>query len=285
MLPAHHYVPLARAAEANGFDSVAVPDSVFFAENVSGDYPFTGDGERWWQADTPFLDPFVAIPAMAAVTERLRFLTNVVKLPLRSPLLAAKQVSSIAALSADRFRLGVGLSWMPEEFAWTGTEMRTRGARTDESIDIIRAVCSGGGPRWVEHHGKHYDFDRLMISPAPAESVRILVGGHSDVAMARAVRNDGWISANGTEAEIAELVGRLRTHLAEAGKADDTEFEINALAVDVMDVDGFRRLADLGVTDFQVVPWFYFGGDPTDLGVQIDSLSRFSEKVLGELDA
>lgn len=284
MLPAHHYVPLARAAEEHGYDSVAVPDSVFYAEEVSGEYPFSADGSRWWQPETPFLDPFVAIPAMAAVTERLRFLTNVVKLPLRSPLLVAKQVASIAALSGDRFRFGVGLSWMPEEFAWTGTDMRTRGARTDEAIDIVKAVCAGGGPRWVEHHGKHYDFDRLMISPAPEEPVRILVGGHSDVAMARAARNDGWISANCSEAEIAELVGRLRTHLAEAGRADDPAFEVNALAVDVVDADGFRRLADLGVTDCQVVPWFYFGGDPTDLGVQVDSLARFADEVVSNLE-
>ena len=83
-----------------------MPDSVFFPETVSGDYPFAEGGERWWAPDTPFLDPFVAIPAMAAVTERITFLTNVVKLPLRSPLLVAKQVASIAALSRDRFRLG-----------------------------------------------------------------------------------------------------------------------------------------------------------------------------------
>jgi probable F420-dependent oxidoreductase len=285
MLPAHHYVPMARAAEANGFDSVAVPDSVFFAETVTGDYPFTGDGVRWWQPDTPFLDPFVAIPAMAAVTERLRFLTNVVKLPLRSPLLVAKQVASIAALSEDRFRFGVGLSWMPEEFTWTGTEMRTRGARTDECIEIIRAVCGGGGPQWIEHHGKHYEFDRLMISPAPAEAVRILVGGHSDVAMARAARNDGWISANCTTPELTELLARLRGHLAEAGRADDPTFEVNALAVDAMDADAFHRLADLGVTDCQVVPWFYYGGDPTDLGEQVDSLARFADSVTSKLEA
>ena len=49
MLPAHHYAPMAVAAEANGFDSIAVPDSVFFAETVTGDYPFSGDGQRWWR--------------------------------------------------------------------------------------------------------------------------------------------------------------------------------------------------------------------------------------------
>ena len=85
MLPAHHYVPMAKAAEAAGFDSIAVPDSVFFPETVSGDYPFTDDGERWWAPDTPFVDPFVAIPAMAAVTERITFLTNVREAPAPQP--------------------------------------------------------------------------------------------------------------------------------------------------------------------------------------------------------
>jgi probable F420-dependent oxidoreductase len=284
MMPAHHYVPMAKAAEAAGFDSIAVPDSVFFPEEVSGDYPFADGGERWWAADTPFVDPFVAIPAMAAVTERITFLTNVLKLPLRSPLLAAKQVSSIAAISQDRFRLGVGVSWMPEEFAWTGTNMKTRGARTDEAIEIIEAVCAGGGPRWVEHHGTHHDFDRLMISPAPEQRVKILVGGHSDIAMRRAARHDGWISANCTEAEIGELVTRLRGHLADAGKEPGPDFEVNALAVDVFDPDGFRRLGELGVTECQVVPWFFYGGDPMALETQLDSLPRFADTVLSQME-
>ena len=280
MLPAHHYVPMAQAAEANGFHSIAVPDSVFYAEAVSGDYPFTADGQRWWKPETPFLDPFVAIPAMAAVTERITFFTNVLKLPIRNPLLVAKQVASIAALSADRFRLGVGLSWMPEEFTWTGTEMKTRGARLDEALDIIRAVCPGGGPAWAEHHGRHYDFDKLMVSPAPQQPIKLLVGGHSDAAMRRAARHDGWISANCTEAELRELLARLHAHLDEAGKAAGPDFEVNALAVDVLDAAGFRRLGELGVTECQVVPWYYYGGDPEDLGTQVDSLARFADEVL-----
>jgi probable F420-dependent oxidoreductase len=285
MMPAHHYVPMAKAAEAAGFDSIAVPDSVFFPETVSGDYPFAENGERWWAPDTPFIDPFVAIPAMAAVTDHITFLTNVLKLPLRSPLLVAKQVASIAALSGDRFRLGVGVSWMPEEFAWTGTSMKTRGARTDEAIDIIKAVCAGNGPQWVEHHGKHHDFDRLMIAPAGERPMKIVVGGHSDVAMQRAARHDGWISANCTEAEIVELVTRLEGHLTEAGKVPGPDFEVNVLAVDVLDPDGFTRLEAIGVTECQVVPWFFYGGDPMALDTQLDSLARFAETVLAQMPA
>lgn len=285
MMPAHHYVPMAKAAEDAGFDSIAVPDSVFFPETVSGDYPFADGGERWWAPDTPFVDPFVAIPAMAAVTERITFLTNVLKLPLRSPLLVAKQVSSIAAISQDRFRLGVGVSWMPEEFAWTGTNMKTRGARTDEAIAIIKAVCAGGDPDWVEHHGKHHDFDKLIISPTGDQPIKILVGGHSDIAMQRSARHDGWISANCTEAEIVELVTRLKGHLAEQGKEPGPDFEVNALAVDVFDPDGFKRLESIGVTECQVVPWFFFGGDPMALDTQVESLAKFHDAVLSKMEA
>lgn len=283
MMPADHYVPMARAAEANGFDSIAVPDSVFFPEAVTVDYPFSADGDRWWPPETPFIDPLVAIPAMAAVTERITFLTNVLKLPVRHPLLVAKQVASIAALSGDRFRLGVGISWIPEEFVWTGTDMRTRGARTDEAVEIIRTVCAGGGPRWVEHHGRYYDFDRLMISPAPTRPVRVLVGGHSDHAMRRAARlGDGWISANVSAAELEQLVARLHAHLAEAGRTPEG-FEVNGLAIDVLDAAGFRRLEALGVTECQVAPWYFYGGDPNDLGVQVDSLAHFADEVIAAL--
>ena len=283
MLPADHLVPLARAAESAGYDTIAVPDSVFFAETVSADYPFTADGRRWWSPETPFVDPFVAVAAMAAATERIRFLTNVVKLPLRNPLLVAKQVTSIAALSGNRFRLGVGLSWMPEEFAWCGTDMRTRGARTDEAIAVLRALCSGGGPQWVEHHGRHYEFDRLMMSPSPEQPVPILVGGHSEAALRRAARlADGWISANGTEAELGELVPALTKQRHDADRADE-DFEVNALCVDVLDAPGYRRMAALGVTDAQVVPWFFYGGDPASLDVQLAGVARFAETVIAEL--
>lgn len=280
MVRPEHLLPLARAIEEHGYDSIAMPDSVFFPEKVSAPYPYTDDGERFWAPDTPFLDPFVAVPAMAAVTEHVRFVTNVVKLPLRNPLLAAKQVASIAALSNDRFTLGVGLSWMPEEFEWTGTEMRTRGARTDEAIDIIRAVCAGGGPQWVEHHGRHYDFGRLMISPAPSKRVPIWVGGHSEPALQRAARRgDGWISVNTTEAECALAIARLRALRDEIGQGAEP-FEVLALCIDVWDLDGYRRLEECGVTEVQVLPWYLYGGDPDDLHVRLGALGRFADEVV-----
>jgi probable F420-dependent oxidoreductase len=280
MVPAHHLLPLARAAEEAGFDTIAVPDSVFFPEEVSASYPYSKDGSRFWAPDTPFVDPFVAMAAMAAVTETIGFVTNVVKLPIRDPLLVAKQLASLAVLSANRVALGVGLSWIPEEFVWTRTEMRTRGARVDEMIEILRLVCAGNGPEWVEYHGRHYDFGRLMISPAPDRPVPIYVGGLSDPALRRAARlADGWISVQNTRAEILDVCERLARFRDECGRAA-APFAVNALCVDVFDPDGYAELEAHGVTELQAVPWYYYGGDPDDLSVRVDALHRFGDETI-----
>ncbi|MFZ4668584.1 MAG: TIGR03619 family F420-dependent LLM class oxidoreductase [Microthrixaceae bacterium] len=281
MLPPEHFLPLARAAEDAGFASIAVPESVFFPEAVSADYPYTADGGRFWSPETPFLDPFVAIPAMAAVTERIRFFTNVLKLGIRDPLLVAKTVSSAAAMADGRVGLGVGLSWIPEEFEWLGKNMRTRGARTDEAIDIIRLVCTG---EWVEYHGKHYDFGRLMVRPVPTQPVPIYVGGLSEPGMRRAARTgDGWISVANTMDEVAGVVPRLAELREEYGR--DGEFEIKALCTDAFDEAGFTRMAEIGVTEAMVCPWFYRPGDVESLEHQVESVLAFGEETVSRFRA
>jgi probable F420-dependent oxidoreductase len=283
LVPATQLVDLARAAEEAGYASVALPDSVFYPEKVSAKYPYTKDGSRFWPPETEFIDPFVAIPAMAAVTERLRFYTNVYKLPLRDPLLTAKQVASIAVLSNNRFAVGVGLSWIPEEFEFTHTQMRTRGARTDEAIEIIKAVCAGRGPEWVEYHGRHYDFDRLMISPAPNLPVPVYIGGHSEPALARTARTgDGWISVNTTPDQIIAACQRLAELRAEHGRADQP-FEIIAGPVGEVSTDDYRRLEDAGVTECQAAPWWQYGTKLRDRAAMRDSVHRFADEVIAKI--
>ncbi len=282
MLPPEHFLPLARAAEQVGFASVAVPESVFFPEQVSADYPYTADGGRFWAADTPFLDPFVAIPAMAAVTERIRFFTNVLKLGIRDPLLVAKTVSSAASMADGRVGLGVGLSWIPEEFEWLGKDMRTRGARTDEAIEIIRLVCTG---EFVEFHGRHYDFGRLIVRPVPSAPVPIYVGGLSEPGLRRAARaGDGWISVANTTDEVAAVIPRLEELRGEFGRSEEP-FEIKALCTDAFEASGFQRMADIGVTEAMVCPWFYRPGDVESLDHQVESVLAFGEEHVGRYAA
>ncbi len=282
MVPADRFLPLARAADAAGWDAIGVPDSVFYPEAVSAGYPFSVDGQRFWPADAPFVDPWIAIPAMAAVTERLRFYPNVLKTPLREPLLVAKAVGSCAAMFPGRIGLGVGLSWMPEEFRWLGQDKATRGARLDEQIEVIRALLAGG---WVEHHGTHYDFDRLRMEPAPGPGVPIYVGGHSDAGLRRAAMlGDGWIGAQADRDQLADLIGRLHEALYRAGRSR-AGFEVHATPLVAPTVEAMADLEAIGLTGVITVPWYFFPGDPEDPGHQEESVRRFAEEVILPLRA
>lgn len=281
MIGALELLELAPVAEEAGYDSIGLPDSVFYPEKVSADYPYTPDGKRMWPPEAPMPDPFIMMSAMAAVTERLTFSTNVLKLPLRDPLLTAKQIATMAVLSDNRIGIGVGLSWIPEEFTFTRTEMRTRGARTDEAIEIIKAICAGNGPEWVEYHGKHYDFGRLMISPAPDRPVPVYVGGHSEPGLKRAARiGDGWISVNVPADELRSAITRLGELRAEYGRAE-LPFEIDVSPTDVRDADGYHEIEAAGATICRVSPWRMYDEDQTTSG-RVASLRRFADEVIAK---
>jgi probable F420-dependent oxidoreductase len=272
-----HYLPLAQAADDAGFYGFAVPDGPFYPATVSAKYPYSPDGERFWPADTPMLEPWVVIPAMAAVTSRLRFQTMVLKLPIRQPLLVARTVGTAAVLSGNRVELGVGLSWMPEEFRFLSEDFESRAARTDESIEIIRKLLAGG---MVEHHGEHYDFDPLQMSPAPTEPVPIIIGGTTRPALRRAARlGDGWVSSGNTTDEVATMLTQLRGFFDEAGRSFDG-FQVKVVSTDAFDLDGYRRLEELGATEVITQPWWLYGGDPEDLGVRLDAVRRFGDEVI-----
>jgi len=278
MSPIEQLVELAKTAEEVGFDSIALPDSIFYMEKQSTDYPYTADGSRMWNEDTPWADPLIVAGAMGAVTSTLRFYTNVMKLGSRNPLLLARQVGSVANLTSNRFGFGVGIGWAPEEFEWCGVPYAKRGKRVDEMIEVIKLVLAGG---MVEFHGDFYDFDKLQMSPAPSKPVPFYVGGHTDVALKRAARiGDGWTSAMLTCGELAEIIGKLKALLAEHDRAD-APFEFQAVCIDKFDVDGHRELAEAGVTDNIVIPWVLEGhGFDAPLEAKKDSLKRYADTFI-----
>ena len=281
MGPIDQLIEIARTAEEVGFDSIALPDSLFYMEKQSADYPYTPDGSRMWNADTPWVDPLIAAGAMGAVTSTLRFYTNVMKLGSRNPLLLARQVGSVANLTNNRFGFGVGIGWAPDEFEWCGQPYAKRGARVDEMIEVIKLVLDGG---MVDFHGEFYDFDKLQMSPAPSKPVPFYVGGHTEVALKRAARvGDGWTSAMMTCAQLAETIGKLNALRAENGRAE-VPFEFQAVCIDKFGVDGHRELAEAGVTDNIVIPWIYPDsgalGFDAPLEKKKDSLKRFADTYI-----
>jgi probable F420-dependent oxidoreductase len=277
------YGPLARAAEEAGYHSMVIPDSICYPQHAVSTYPYNPDGSREFLEDKPFLEPFSLIPALGAVTSRIKFTTFVVKLPIRHPLLLAKQVTSTAVLTGGRLVLGVGTSPWREDYDVLGVEWASRGRRMDESIEILRGLATGG---YFELHGKTLDLPPVKIAPVPAEPVPVLIGGHSDAALRRAARlGDGWMHGGGDPADLPRLLARLdelrRQEPARAGQP----FEVHVISADAYTVDGVRRLEEQGVTDVIVgFRWPYATGPDTEpLGRKIDSLRKFADNVIAKM--
>lgn len=278
---ATHLVEMARAADAAGFDSIAMSDHVVHPENIKTPYPYTRDGSTRWQPFTDWPDCWVAIGAMAAVTTRLRFVTSIYVLPMRNPFVVAKAVGTAAVMSHDRVSLGVGAGWMREEFELLEQPFDRRGKRMDEMIDVLRLLWKGGG--MVEHHGAFYDFDKLEMSPVPKAEIPIYVGGLSEPALKRAAHvGDGWISDLHSIAELKQIVAKLRAYRADGLRAE-RPLQILAAASDAYDLDGYRRVADAGVTHLMTMPWIFYGGSILSLEEKCDSMKKFGEEVIGKM--
>jgi probable F420-dependent oxidoreductase len=276
------YIPLACAAEEAGYDSMVVPDSICYPQDAQSRYPFSPDGTREFLEDKPFLEPFSLIPALGAVTRRLRFVTFVLKLPLRNPVLVAKQATSTAVLTGGRLVLGVGSSPWREDYEVLGVPWAGRGRRMDEEIAIIRGLAAGG---YFGYQGEVFGFPPVKIAPVPARPIPILIGGHGEAALRRAARaGDGWLHGGGDPAELPGLLTRLAGMRAEEGTAE-RPFEVHVISVDGYSVDGVQRLEEQGVTDVIVgFRWPYETGPDTEpLGDKLGKLRRFGDEVIAKV--
>ncbi|WP_040796690.1 TIGR03619 family F420-dependent LLM class oxidoreductase [Nocardia higoensis] len=281
MVDPSFYIPLARAAEAAGYTSMTIADSIAYPRDSDATYPYTPDGSREFLEDKPFPEAFVLSAAVAAATTKLRLTPFVVKLPIRPPVLVAKQAASVAVLSGNRLGLGVGISPWPDDFEIMDVPFEKRGARMDECIDIVRGLTAGG---YFEFHGEFFDLPPIKIAPVPSEPIPILVGGHSKAALRRAAqRGDGWMHAGGDPAELDRLLGELDALRAEYGTRAD--FQVHVISMDGFTVDGIKRLEDKGVTDVIVGFRYPYTREPDteSLETKIAHLSRFAEKVIARV--
>src|SRR4051812_39915539 len=165
-LPPQHAANIARTLDDVGFESLWVPEHLFFPTEVPPAYPYTPSGTTPSDTRRPLYDPWIEFAFVAAVTERIRFGTSIYILPLRHPLATARSLVTLDAFSAGRVTLGVGVGWLETEFKWTGQSFRDRGARTDEIIPLLRRLWSD---EVVEHHGTHYDFGPVAFEPKPVQ--------------------------------------------------------------------------------------------------------------------
>lgn len=274
------YPTMARVAEASGWTSLTMPDSLFFPQQTVSDYPYADTATiRQYIEAFPFVDPFVAIATMAAVTTKVRFYPGVLKVPVRQPLVLAKTLSSLAVVTGERVALGAGLAPWKEDFTYNGVNFEKRGRLMDECIAIIRGVMTG---QYFEYHSENYDFGPLKMSPVPKKPVPIIIGGHTKPALARAARlGDGWLAANTDTVTLLDLLKQLDALRREYGTLERPGFEIHGMPLDARTPADYRRLGDHGVTDICSVPWGM--GAPATAAQQLDAIRRFGDEVIAKM--
>lgn len=273
-----HYIPLAQAADEAGFGVFGLGDSIFYPETAVGKYPYTPTGNREFLDGAPFLDPFQLFAAMSVVTTNLKFAVGVLKLPIRNPVLVAKQVSSLAAFSNERFILGVGLSPWVEDFQACNEDWDSRGPRMDEEIQIIQGLMKGDYFSWKSDY---YDIPSLKLCPVPAKCPPIIIGGHSKPAYRRAGRYaDGVNFVSLTEDELSERLAIVNGFRKEYGRENEP-FQVYA-GIPAFSVDDMKSLEDKGVTCLGVGYRNPYEPDTMTLQAKIDWVKRFGDEVISK---
>jgi probable F420-dependent oxidoreductase len=262
---------LAIEAERLGFDGVTMPDHVFLPTTESGRYPYSDDGRPPFRPQTPWPDQLVMAGAIAASTTRVRITTSILVLPVRQPLLVAKAASTAARLSGGRLSLGIGVGWLPDEFAALGVAFERRGALMDEAIEAIRALWQPGITR---HAGAGFDFGPLLMEPKPP-AIPLIIGGISDMAVRRAATvGDGWFLPEMPLADVPGHLDRLRAALARAGR-DETDLRVFATCMKASPAE-VAEIADDLLTDVVVVPWADPGQTDTPLEHKLEAMADWA---------
>ena len=276
------WVEMAVAAEAAGFYSFSVPDSVFYPVETDSVYPYNETGAiREYIKNTPFIETIVAFSWMAGRTKRLKFFPNVMKTASRWPILLAKQIASLAVISDNRFIYGAGIGPWEEDFKYNGLDWTKRGELLDESIEILRGLLTGES---FGYEGKHHKFGPIRIKPVPSVPVPVVIGGHSKPALRRAARiGDGWTAVNmdfDTIRTTIEDIARLRDEYGTADKPFQIharEYNVRTGEQEVPDLSNYRMLEDIGVTDYNVV---LFTKRDIPLIEKLDAIRRFGDEVI-----
>jgi probable F420-dependent oxidoreductase len=247
--------PVARRADALGFESVWVAEHLVFPSRFTSRYPYAADGVPPIRPDSPLLDPLVVLTHVAAATERIRLGTNVYLLPLRHPLATARMATTLDVLSGGRLTLGIGVGWLAEEFEAAGVDFATRAGRTREYVRALRALWTEDEPAF---QGRWVAFGPVRFEPKPVQRPHppIVFGGESAAALRRAAAlGDGWYGVGHTPATAAAQVAALRALLADAGRGTAPfEYTVSITTPTPARAD-LARFADAGVDRVVCVPW------------------------------
>jgi probable F420-dependent oxidoreductase len=281
------FVPaFCRRAEEAGFDGLwavehlAVPQQMASAYTL-GKRPVAVESEAVRATMGMNLEMATTLAVAASVTSRVRLGTGVAVLPLRNPILNARQIATVDLYSGGRVVYGIGVGWLKEEAEAMGMAWDRRGARSDEHIAILRAIWGAEGDN-ISFDGEFSSFPAIDPNPRPGRTIPVLIGGHSNVAIERAARlGDGWIGAFLTPDRLGPVLETLRTACKRHGRDAADLWLVCSTAVR-MDLEGgaaaiadeLRRYEELGIHHVQVGV-----GGSSEQSV-LDALTRWGDEVL-----
>ena len=205
--------------ERLGFNSFWTGDHIITVENSEHKYPYNDDGHPNFMPDQGWFEPTMILLTAAAVTSTLRLGLDIDLVPLRNPLIRARDIMTLDHFSGGRVDYGVGVGWCAEEFEALGAEFKKRGAQTNEHLIAMKAAWT---MHRAEFHGEFADFKDVIAFPKPVQSPHppVLVGGNSVPALRRAaIHGDGWLGWNLDLPGVEKAVERLHAELESAGRS------------------------------------------------------------------
>lgn len=231
----------ARESEQRQVASLWVSDHVIFPRTATGSYP---GGRFPHPPDKAYLDPVITLAAAAMCTTRARLGASVFVLGHRHPIVMAKMLATIDALSQGRLIVGVGVGWWKEELEMLGAPFHARGRQADEMLRVFKALWTEDNPNF---QGEFYKIQNLGFAPKPKPLPPIWVGGDSPGAFQRVVTlGDGWHATSKTPTQFAEALGRLKTAADKAGRRLETiELSLRLSLTDDLLGKGPQAVVDL----------------------------------------
>jgi probable F420-dependent oxidoreductase len=277
---AHNVVKIAQRAEALGYDSLWAVERLLWPLKPQSPYPVTPDGSLPVEYKH-VLDPLEALTFVAAHTSKVALGTSVLDIPYYNPVLLARRLTTLDVLSLGRLRVGLGLGWSKDEHDAAGAEMKQRGARADEFIQVLKAIWTTDPS---EFHGRFYTLPKSHIQTKPVQKPHppIYLAAFAPAALARIARlADGWnpvaipvdgmkqmfegvkemAKGSGRDPSKLELIVRANVEITAKPRPADGMIFTGTLEQIKQDVEGCRRI---GAHEIHFDPTFQPGAQQLD---------------------
>ncbi|MBE9538553.1 MAG: LLM class F420-dependent oxidoreductase [Proteobacteria bacterium] len=268
-------VGMAQLAESLNFESVWTFEHVMVPLDYTSKYPYSSDGKMGGASDANFIDPLIALSAIAASTKTLRLGTGVNIVSQANPLLLAKQAASLDFISNGRFMLGAGIGWLREEFDAMGVPFARRGARFDDYMVAMKKVWAGDV---VEHQSDFINWSGFQSYPLPVQrpGVPVIIGGSKGKIFERIARHgDGWFAPTTDAASLSPMLDQLKSTCGELDR-DYSSIEITSMWNNQGGLDAVKAFEDIGVSRL-LVPLFALGGAPAE------GIAKLAEDIIAKL--